>query len=219
VQSSVNSWKRTNPGFVHKMHDDTDIEERVRTLHPELLYAFSLMKPIQKADLLRYMVLHDEGGYYADCDVDCIVPIHRWVSQYYPRDFHNVQFIGGFEIVTGRRAVEQHHYARQFQLVQWTMGSAPGHPILKRVLENIRRYFADGKHLTSKSIIKSTGPGIWSDAITQTMEESYGVVFGLNETHAGDDTKAAFPYSHRDMHRKGAHIGDVRTACCLPPPQ
>ena len=89
------------------------------------------------------------------------------------------------------------------------MGSAPGHPILKRVLDNIQSYFAQGKHLSSKSIIKSTGPGIWSDAITQTLNESYGVIFGRNESHAGDHKPEAYPFSHRDMHRKGAHIGDV----------
>lgn len=53
------------------MHDDDDIERRVKTLHPELLSAYEQMKPIQRADLFRYMVLYDEGGYYADCDVDC----------------------------------------------------------------------------------------------------------------------------------------------------
>ena len=36
----VNSWQSTNPGYVHKMHDDNDIEERVKTLHPELLPAY-----------------------------------------------------------------------------------------------------------------------------------------------------------------------------------
>jgi hypothetical protein len=49
----------------------------------------------------RYMVLYDEGGYYADCDVDCSVPIKDWVKQYHPRDFQNANFIAGLEIVTG----------------------------------------------------------------------------------------------------------------------
>ena len=108
VQSSVDSWKRTNPGFVHKMHNDADIEERVRTLHPELLPAYEQMKPIQRADLFRYMVLYDEGGYYADCDVDCTQPVDRWVEQYEPRSFYNVRFIAGAEIVTNAKAVRNH---------------------------------------------------------------------------------------------------------------
>jgi mannosyltransferase OCH1-like enzyme len=108
VKSSVRNWKNTNPGYSHTMHDDGDIERRVRaksrrpsqtnahpyhialsrahvtrtpqvrSLHPELIPAFEQMKPIQKADLFRYMVLYDEGGYYADCDVDCMQPIDRW---------------------------------------------------------------------------------------------------------------------------------------------
>jgi mannosyltransferase OCH1-like enzyme len=138
VQSSVNSWKSTNPGYVHKMHDDDDIEKRVKTLHPELLPAYEQMKPIQRADLFRYMVLYDEGGYYADCDVDCSQPIDSWVGQYEPRAFYDVHFIAGLEIVTNGKAVREHWFAREFQFVQWTMGAAPGHPILAGVLRNIQ---------------------------------------------------------------------------------
>ena len=90
--------------------------------------------------------------------------------------------------------------------MQWTMGAAPRHPILGGVLKLIQGYFAAGFHLNRTSIIKSTGPGIWSDAITQHIERSYGVRFGVGEEHASDDKG---PFSHRRMHRKGAHIGDV----------
>ena len=58
----------------------------------------------------------------------------------------------------------------------------------------------------TKSIIKSTGPGIWSDAITQHVEMQYGIRFGEGELEESDDKG---PFSHRKMHHKGAHIGDV----------
>ena len=38
------------------------------------------------------------------------------LSQYYPRDFHNAAFVCGFEIVTGKGAVEARAFARQFQV-------------------------------------------------------------------------------------------------------
>jgi hypothetical protein len=139
VQSSVDSWKRVNPGYTHKMHDDDDIERRVTTLHPELLPAYAQMKPIQRADLFRYMVLYDEGGYYADCDVDCTRPVDDWVRQYEPRAFYGVHFVAGLEIVTNAKAVEQRWFAREFQFVQWTMGAAPGHPICPRPPGAVKR--------------------------------------------------------------------------------
>jgi hypothetical protein len=46
----------------------------------------------------------------------------------------------------------------------------PGHPIIGEVLRLIRDYFEAGRHLKgTKSIIKSTGPGIWSDAIANYL--------------------------------------------------
>ena len=58
------------------------------------------------------------------------------------------------------------------------MGAAPGHPILKEVLRLIKEYFEAGLHtLGTKSIIKSTGPGIWSDAIANYLRATYGCVY------------------------------------------
>lgn len=197
VSSSVESWKRVNPGYEHRMYSDEDIQAMVRDRHPALLPAYEQMKPIQRADLFRYLALLDFGGYYADCDVQCLRPIDEWSRQYHPRDFANVQFIAGFEVVTTKKAVEHHYFAREYQLVQWTMGSAPGHPILRDVIEKIRVYFAAGKHKMFTSIIKSTGPGIWSDAITDHVRDEYGIRFGKP------------PFERKAMDQRGAHIGEV----------
>ena len=40
---------------------------------------------------------------------------------------------GGLWLVGNDGSVEQRWFAREFQFVQWTMGAAPGHPILRGV--------------------------------------------------------------------------------------
>ena len=58
---SVQAWKEMHPEHAHHLHDDAAILERVRARHPELLPAYRAMRPIQRADLFRYLVLLDEG--------------------------------------------------------------------------------------------------------------------------------------------------------------
>jgi hypothetical protein len=83
---------------------------------------------------------------------------------------------------------------------------------VRGVLRNIQRYFAAGKHEEgTKSIIKSTGPGIWSDAITEHVLAQYGIRFGVGEDGVKEESASddKGPFSHKKMHHKGAHIGDV----------
>ena len=88
-------------------------------------------------------------------------------------------------------------FASQFQLVQWTMASVPQHPILHRTMANIVKWFEEKKHLDNKSIIKSTGPGIWSESIKQHLLEKHGVVMGTA------------PFTHAALKMQGLHAGSV----------
>ena len=61
----TNSWRTLNPQMQFITHTDEDTAELVRTRFPQLLPAFEKMIPIEKADLLRYLVVYEFGGYYA----------------------------------------------------------------------------------------------------------------------------------------------------------
>lgn len=199
AQRAVQSWDSMNPSYRHLIMGDKDIDELVHKSHPDMLEAFDQMKPIQKADLFRYLILMDNGGLYADLDVECKRPIDKWVEQYRPRDFYTskINFVVGFEIVTDAKAVERHDFATEFQFSQWSMASIPNHPILQNVKMLIREYFKQQKHLNSTSIVRSTGPGIWSDAIALHLKQAYGVILGDGL------------FNHKRMNEKGARIGNI----------
>ena len=122
-------------------------------------------------------------------------PVEAWFAR--ESVYFSASFVAGFEEVTDR-ADWRKWFATQFQVVQWTMGSVAQHPILHLVLRNIVAYYAAGRHLAAhKSVIKSTGPGIWSVAIAQHLRETYGVVFGRA------------PFGHAAMKSRGVRVGDV----------
>lgn len=90
-------------------------------------------------------------------------------------------------------------FARQFQMCQWSMASVPGHAILGHTIDHIIDQF-EGKtdeELQNKSAVTLTGPGVWTDAVTDFLHDEYNVTFGQE------------PFTHQYLSDNFVHIGDV----------
>lgn len=75
---NVNSWKYLNQEYEHRLYTDDDISSYVERRHPDLQHVWQRMKPIHRADMFRYLILYDVGGYYADIDVTLNIPLNDW---------------------------------------------------------------------------------------------------------------------------------------------
>ncbi|KAI6382178.1 hypothetical protein MCOR25_000769 [Pyricularia grisea] len=77
----------TNPGYDFEFLTDTSGDEFVRehySWNPNIINTFlSITIPIVKADLLRYLILYEEGGIWNDLDVSCEAPIDEWIPEQY----------------------------------------------------------------------------------------------------------------------------------------
>ena len=66
----LQEWRRINPEYQHVLADDADMRALIVGSYPDLLFIYdSLLKPVEKADLWRYMAVHAHGGVY----------VGRWV--------------------------------------------------------------------------------------------------------------------------------------------
>ena len=187
-----------NSGFTYKLYSDDDMEKFVKDYYPDLFGGYALLRPIQRSDFFRYLILYHEGGYYADCDVYCNLPITIW-----PRIFELQEplgFICGLEMIVDVSKPDwKQWWAREYQITQWTFASAPGHGILRVSIDKILSYINKygPKIVQTGPILRSTGPGIWSDAIREFVELNYDVKFG-----SGELTPEGFKH-------KGHQIGDI----------
>ncbi|BCP54854.1 hypothetical protein K32_34710 [Kaistia sp. 32K] len=73
MREFVASWPRLHPGWEIRLWTDDDLAALVRQEYPHLaeLY-FGYPRPIQRADLGRYLVLRSHGGVYADLDAEAL---------------------------------------------------------------------------------------------------------------------------------------------------
>jgi hypothetical protein len=70
------SWQRLHPEWGYRLWTDADSRPFVEGQYPEFLGVYdSYAYPIQRADALRYLLLHHFGGVYVDMDIECLRPI------------------------------------------------------------------------------------------------------------------------------------------------
>ncbi len=195
---TTQSWRDLNPGYTYRMWDDASAERLIREQYPELVPAFEEhMAPVQRADVFRYAVVHAYGGVYADIDVRCDVPVDDWLRH----DLFNLDMVLGWEALSNADAVRRKHFAVEYQLCQWTFAAAPGNWLLRAVIDDIVAYYDRKMHEESASIIRSTGPGMFSSAIQRALKSRFNVTFG------------EYPLTKDEMQGSGAarhmHVGQT----------
>eukprot|EP01065_Artemidia_motanka_P038192 TRINITY_DN47044_c0_g1_i1.p1 TRINITY_DN47044_c0_g1~~TRINITY_DN47044_c0_g1_i1.p1 ORF type:complete len:934 (+),score=235.41 TRINITY_DN47044_c0_g1_i1:51-2804(+) len=196
----VSSWREQNPHYTYRLWTDPEMDVYMREHFPHLVDVWAASRPIERADIFRYAVLLRDGGVYSDLDVSCLIPVDEWASEY--RSFGNpIRLIAGLEVVTGNRSDWYLWWSRRFQMVQWTIAAAPGHPVLARALRRIGQLWRQkGRSLfgnRSANVMESTGPGVWSDAVSDHLKEQHGAVLGEK------------PFDSQSMQDLGAHVGDA----------
>jgi mannosyltransferase OCH1-like enzyme len=66
------SWAAKNPGWTVKLWTEDDLPDT---------WAMNLATPTEICEVMRYEIVHREGGIYCDCDHECVKPIEPLVGQ------------------------------------------------------------------------------------------------------------------------------------------
>jgi alpha 1,6-mannosyltransferase len=137
MSDEIRDWTKTcienNPGYqVEFMTDESgdELVKKVFAARPEIVEDYlALQIPIFKADILRYVLLYDQGGVWSDLDISCEgVPIDDWVPEQYRE---TADLVVGWEFDWGWPG----KYIRQF--TSWTIMAKKGSPHMMQVIDDI----------------------------------------------------------------------------------
>jgi mannosyltransferase OCH1-like enzyme len=163
AEAARETWISQNPDWKCELYDDADIDKYIKKSWSSKMYKFFKALPIgvMKADLWRYLILKSHGGVYSDIDSECLKPIVSWEEEQ-KFDTKNILMVG---------LENDEHFC------QWTIYSTKEHPIMKYVCDYIlNNYEENGIDTNDKNFVhKTTGPGIWTDAIASYLD-SEGLV-------------------------------------------
>lgn len=146
----VLSWQRAHPHFQYRLWTDEDCRAFVRSEFPELLETFDAYSyDIQRADVMRYLILLHQGGIYADLDVECLRPLDP--------------LLAGRRLVIGREPPEHARlWRRPGMLCNAVMAGAPGHRFWRAVLARAR---LRPKIVYHDEVVSSSGPLLLTDVL------------------------------------------------------
>lgn len=165
------SWTEKHPGFVHEVVTDKAAVYLMRYLYasvPDVVEAYNALPlPVLKADFFRYLILLARGGIYSDIDTTALKSTTDWIPDGVPRSTFGL--VVGIEADPNRTDWRE-WYSRRIQFCQWTIQAKPGHPVLRDVVATITEDTLRMKKLgilqrMDKNIMDFTGPGVWTDAI------------------------------------------------------
>lgn len=78
-KKSPEEWQRLHPDWEYRLWTDADNRAYIAEKYPEFLATFDAMPyPIMRADAIRYFIMKDFGGIYADLDIVPIVNIESY---------------------------------------------------------------------------------------------------------------------------------------------
>lgn len=176
-REDIRSWQLQSPNLRHEILTDGSGDQYMREQfadYPEILNLYlSLQVPILKADLLRQLILYNDGGIWSDLDVTCHAPIDTWIPEQYKA---KTNVVVGLEFDGA-------------QFASWTVMAKPRTSHIASVLRYIivaleksaLDYNTTISGLTMQTIsdvVDVTGPQAMTRGIFQSLEKELGIPVG-----------------------------------------
>ncbi|MBX3581189.1 MAG: hypothetical protein KF810_04775 [Rhizobiaceae bacterium] len=153
----IRSVKRNHPGWTYRLWTDDEMDALVRANHPGLYPVYrAFEKNIMRADVFRYVVMHDLGGVYCDLDYEFLRPFPY----------------GDAQVVLGEEKSPAQGDSRRI-IANYVFASVPGHPLWKDMLDDLVRNPPVVRDLND--IVMATGPGFLTRILIANRDRYEGV--------------------------------------------
>lgn len=133
------------------------------------IYDKAIFGPM-KADIFRYCILFDRGGYYFDISKGCNIPI---TSLHNPSASALISYEKNECLIPPSSDFSRVSAEPTKVVLQWGFGFVAGHGILARaiqlIVENYDIYFGRVFSNPKDAILAFTGPGLFTQAVRETL--------------------------------------------------
>ena len=146
----MSSWTRHHPHWQHWFWTPEDIRCLFRRRYARLAYLYeSYATHLQRADVMRYFILHAFGGVYVDLDVESLRPLDP--------------LLANRSCVLSEEPHEHVYLLNNLgkpNVMNTIMACRPGHPLFKELLRHLSSYTGNNNAITT------TGPSYMTSVVT-----------------------------------------------------
>ena len=161
INKGMESWKKVaeHNKWQHHFFDNSMCDAFIKNHMPDEVRRayFSLPIPVMRADLWRYCIIWKYGGIYADADTEFIAP-HDFLSNIFPFRLHNK--------MTQLYTVPEN----STHLCQWVFAAPKESPLLWKIIQLSVKRILNEEMVGEHFIHYFTGPGVFSDAILNSLK-------------------------------------------------
>lgn len=149
------SWTEINPSWKYHLWTDEEMNDLVSTSFPFFKDTYdNFQYDVQRWDSIRYMILFQYGGFYADLDTECLMPIDNLLKRKV--------------CCFGEEPIEHSKFFLKDLLIgNAIMGSVPKQKIFLLFLAEIIKSLND---YASNVVLNTTGPLMITRIINNTNE-------------------------------------------------
>ena len=146
MKKALETWYRMNPGYKLKIYSGDDCVEYIKKhFDEEILEAYRALKPYSfKCDLMRHLILYNEGGWYTDMRMISMEPLDT--LNHLNKEFY----------------VCIDKPQQQFCMCTGFIGSVPKHTISKKMIDIILWNVKQNHY--GIDCLSPTGPGAYVHA-------------------------------------------------------
>lgn len=155
----ADTWRINNPQWRYHLWKADEMNNLVKTEFPDFWPTYkSLNYPIQRLDVIRYLILYTYGGVYTDLDTECFRPLEDL--------FNGRAFCFGEEPEGNNIHLDLARFVGNA-----FMASSPKHPGWWAVLEEIR--ISLKRNYKVQTVLNTTGP-LMISRIFDSLQKKYG---------------------------------------------
>jgi mannosyltransferase OCH1-like enzyme len=192
-------WQSLHPGWTHKVWTDAECDEFVTAVWPELekLYR-SFPYPIQRFDMIRYLILHTYGGVYLDLDM---MPVKSLDFLTATQDF----------VVCKEPAEAATIHKRDYIISNAFMASPAQHKFINFLLNDLATHKTSFKD-RNNTILDTTGPFFMSRVYKKRPEgvrllnPEYFMPLSYKEGDACVSAKDSLTFTKKSHSAYGIHL-------------
>jgi hypothetical protein len=178
-QKNIEYIKDLNPDWTHHLLDDNDIIQYLEKNYPPyILDLYNHINPkygAARADFFRYLLMYKEGGAYFDIKSAMKYPLNQLIK-------YDDEYILTHWHCECQSTIIENQYG-EFQ--QWHIICRPGHPYLKRVIENVIKnivnYNVNIDGAGKQGVLKVTGPIAYTKSILPIFLDYKHTFYDTNE--------------------------------------
>jgi hypothetical protein len=164
-----------NPDFEYLFFDNAQVDDFVDEQFPQYRNVFDSFRfPIQRYDFFRYLAVYRFGGFYFDLDVFLMSGLEKLLE---------FSCVFPFEELTINMFLRR-EYGMDWEIGNYAFGASPGHPFLKKIIDNCVKAQKDVKWademircipLMFRSryrVLYTTGPGLVSRTLAEYQPDA-----------------------------------------------